>query len=557
MKKYYLKYFVFLVVIYSFSAQNKKSNYRELTIEFFQNSNDKLRAESIAKNFLQKAKKENNIKRIADGYYLNSILENDSIKLIYIDSILNLTIENSNKDQPCLAYFSKSSILYKRRNFQDASNFALLAYQSADNWNNSYVKNLSARTIGLLKSRLGEEKEALEIFKKCYKLAIENDYPNQDPYSYLQTIFSLSDSYQRNQILDSAKLLNNEGFQFAQKFPRFEMAGYFRFNQGIVHLDNLEFKAAIDSLTLSLPTLLKNDDLPNVALYHFYLGKAYWNLDSIEQGVTNFQKTDSIFEIINDLHPDAREGYLLLIEYYRLRNDLRRELTYIKKLIRVDSILEVNYKNLTPKIIRDYDTKILVTQKENVIRKLDKKQRSFKTGMLVFSILTFLSVGGVLFYYHRQQKYKEKFYKTLKEFQNSQQFTQSDKSEQIVIDIPSEIVNDLNKRIDKFIAKESFLNSDLTLTALAKDFHTNTSYLSKVINHFFGKNFNTFINDLRIDHITERLLNDKNLQKFTIKAIAEEAGFKNTVSFTKSFYRKHRVQPSFFLKELNQVNKDS
>jgi AraC-like DNA-binding protein len=556
MKKYFLIYFVWLVVTYSVSAQNQKSNYRELTIEFFQNTNDTLRAEIIAQKFLQKAKNENNIKRIADGYFLHSKLSNDSIKLIYIDSILKLTLTKPNKDQPCLAYFSKSRILYKRRNFQDALNFALLAYQSADSWNNSYVKNLSARTIGLVKSRLGDEKEALEIFKNCYQKATEKDYINQDPYSYLQTIFSLSDSYQRNRILDSARLLNNKGFQLAEKFARFEMAGYFRFNQGIVHLDKLEFEAAIDSLTLSLPTLLKNKDNPNIALAYFYTGKAFWRLGNKEEAVSNFQKTDSVFEILNDVHPDAREGYLFLIEYYREQNDLKGELNYIKKLLKLDSILEVNYKNLSKKVIRDYDTKLLMAQKENVIDKLEGKNNFFKTGMLGLSILTFISVLGLLYYYYRQKTYKEKFIDILDKFQNSQKSSIHQENKSAVIDIQDSVIQDLNKKIEKFIAKDSYLDPDLTLTSLAKEFQTNSSYLSRVINYCYRKNFNSFINDLRIEYITKKLLNDKTLQRFTIKAIAEEAGFKNTVSFSKAFYRTHRMQTSFFLKELDKIEKD-
>ncbi len=532
-------------------------SYRELTIAFYKKSEDTLFSKKIATKFLKKAKNENNKKRIADGYFLFSRIKTDSIAIIYLDSILQFTIEKPNKDQPCVAYFSKSTILYKRRNFQEALNLALKAQKSAELADNNYIKNLSARTIGLIKSRIGNEKEALKIFRNCYQQMVKNDYLNKDPYSFVHTLYSLSDSYQRNGILDSATILNKEGFELSRHYSKFEMTNYFRFSQGIVHLDNSEFRLAIDSIYKALPHLIREKDLPNIALAYSYIGKAQWFMNEKELAISNLKKTDSIFDIIQDLHPDGREGYLYILEYYRERNNLEQELNYIKKLLSLDSILQSNYKYLAKKVVKDYDTRILISQKENIIGKIRAKKDLFKNIMIALSVLTLFSLTGAFLNYKLQSRYKEKFKIILQQVNTSQNTLLIKENENKQISIPEIILKDLKIKIEKFINEKEFLSPSISLTSMATELQTNSNYLSKFINHFYGKNFNTFINDLRINHISKRLFEDKILQKFTIKAIAAEAGFKNTVSFSKAFYRNHKMQPSFFLKELNKIKKYS
>ncbi|WP_416370339.1 helix-turn-helix domain-containing protein [Tenacibaculum ovolyticum] len=84
--------------------------------------------------------------------------------------------------------------------------------------------------------------------------------------------------------------------------------------------------------------------------------------------------------------------------------------------------------------------------------------------------------------------------------------------------------------------------------------NTNTNYLSKVINQHKNTTFSNYINRLRIDYIVEKLKTDSLLRKYTIKTIANEAGFKNTESFSKAFYKFTEIKPSYFIKELEKTN---
>ena len=97
------------------------------------------------------------------------------------------------------------------------------------------------------------------------------------------------------------------------------------------------------------------------------------------------------------------------------------------------------------------------------------------------------------------------------------------------------------------------MSKKTTLRSLAKDFNTNTNYLSKIINHNKNSSFSNYINSLRIEHIIEILKTNSSIRKYTIKAIADEAGFSNSESFSKAFYKSKGIKPSYFIREMDKI----
>ncbi len=51
----------------------------------------------------------------------------------------------------------------------------------------------------------------------------------------------------------------------------------------------------------------------------------------------------------------------------------------------------------------------------------------------------------------------------------------------------------------------------------------------------------------------EKLKTDEKLQAFTIKAIAEEVGFKTARSFSLIFHKRTGIYPSYFMKQLHKL----
>lgn len=95
-----------------------------------------------------------------------------------------------------------------------------------------------------------------------------------------------------------------------------------------------------------------------------------------------------------------------------------------------------------------------------------------------------------------------------------------------------------------------FLKKGLTLQKLSDQFKTNSTYLSKVINQYTGKNFSTYLNDLRIEYAIQLLKTEKITQKYTIKALGEMTGFTTSKHFSDAFQVYTGLRPSYFIDEL-------
>jgi AraC-like DNA-binding protein len=91
--------------------------------------------------------------------------------------------------------------------------------------------------------------------------------------------------------------------------------------------------------------------------------------------------------------------------------------------------------------------------------------------------------------------------------------------------------NKLKEKLLTFMeSQKPFLNPDLTLRQLAVLMHSNTSVLSGVINQGFGKNFNDFINEYRVQSFQEAVKDEKN-KNLTLVAIAYDCGFNSKATF--------------------------
>ena len=100
------------------------------------------------------------------------------------------------------------------------------------------------------------------------------------------------------------------------------------------------------------------------------------------------------------------------------------------------------------------------------------------------------------------------------------------------------------------VMKEQKLYEDaeLTLTQLAKKLSTNTSLLSKIINTGFGKNFNDFVNEYRVNAFTEKL-NAGEHQTQTLLSLAFDCGFNSKATFNRAFKKQTGMNPKEWLEK--------
>ena len=90
-----------------------------------------------------------------------------------------------------------------------------------------------------------------------------------------------------------------------------------------------------------------------------------------------------------------------------------------------------------------------------------------------------------------------------------------------------------------------FLEPELSLSELAAKLKTNSSVLSAAINSNFGKNFNDFVNEYRVEEFKKQIKLPEN-RNYTLLAVAFDCGFNSKATFNRAFKKFTGQAPSRF-----------
>ncbi len=104
-------------------------------------------------------------------------------------------------------------------------------------------------------------------------------------------------------------------------------------------------------------------------------------------------------------------------------------------------------------------------------------------------------------------------------------------------------IKDIYQRFRQVVVEEKgFKNPDLTLKSLSAQLNQSTQVLSMVINQETKRNFNSCINQLRVQEAIV-LLQDIKFEQHTVASIAFEVGFNSISSFNKAFKKETASTP--------------
>lgn len=568
----YFFLFVFLFFFQSFYGQIdekdlKKMSYDEIYDLYFDYKDDIEAQKKIASFYTNKGKVEKKGIEIARGFYLYSLFDRETDKnksIAYLDSVIKYATGSKDFHFPFDAFVEKAKLFTEIYDYEKTISNYLKAekYAKEDNNMDNYYK--SKYLIGIFKSEiLGEIDEAMNLYNE-YKGFLKDKDLN-DPYYlyyYKRLLFVLADAHKSNKNIDSSSYYNRLGYIVSRDSKDEYTKNLFILNEGATQVMNSSFKIALDSVKKGSPEIIKSKDLGNTLASYYYFGKCYEGLNEKQLAIKYYKKVDSIYQRRNHITPEFVSGYHYLISYYKEKGDKINQLEYLTKFMKIDSTLQKGYKKWN-KLLKDkYDFPHLVEDKENLINDLNNDKKYNYKLIVILAIL----VGLTLFFGIRQNRlkriYKEKFYNLVNttvidiidEKDDEKDFKQKHiNTNNEDIGIANEIIEAILKELKSFEKNKDYLNATINIQNLAQKFNTNSKYLSIVINAKKEKTFIQYINDLRIDNIVNELKMNKSLRKYTITAIAEEAGFNTAESFSKAFFKKTGIKPSYFVKELNEL----
>ncbi|MBG7630456.1 MAG: helix-turn-helix domain-containing protein [Bacteroidetes bacterium] len=510
------------------------------------------RANYFADTYLRKATKEGNILEQIHGHYFKYELSEFTNALLHLDIIIELAI--SLKDDPIYpeyAYFLKGGLHYDQKDFNKALDNYLLSLELAEKKNNQHLVAACKNSIGLLKAeRIGQERDALKLLKQSLKFYDTIEDKKEYSFDYAALLFSLSENYRKLHLLDSSTYYNKKGLIFSEEHAEVSMYNYFIYAEGI----NLFLKGYPKSAITNLEESLDELNIPNRIIAHYYLSKSYEELGDYQMKIMHLKMLDSVQKGHSIYMIELRYGIEDLIDYHKGNGDLKNQLTYVKKLISLDSIYINDYKSIAHTLNVKYDNKNLIQEKELLLQQLNSSVSSSKKLSYLIILLVLSLITIFYYFYEKQRKQRKRFEEIIS--------TETPKIKNVVAsrtatDLPSAIIEAVLEKLEAFELSCGYIQPNLNTYDLCKIINTNKKYLVKVLRHTKEKGVIPYINDLRVTHAMDRLKIDATFRKYTIKAIAEEVGFSNTKSFNKSFDRVFKMTAKSFIEEFKKRSVNS
>ena len=477
-------------------------------------------------------------------------------------------LESHNDELISSAYLERGVIYYfffKR--YQPALNNYLKAYESSKNISDNFLRYRIVYQLGVVKSYLGYYTDASELFKECINyfepLTHGNLHPNiihNNKKGYFNSLHQQIICYEKLKNFKLSDSLLSVGLKTLPTSERFDLEkAYFIKEKGISDYRKQKFNDAVSNLSTTLPIFKKYNDVTWFAVSSFYLDKSFEALKNDKSSITYFLKVDSVFQKQNFITPELRSNYEILINYYNANSNKDAELFYTKQLIKVDNILGNDFQYLSPKIHKEYDTKALL-----------EKQRILETNYnfsFLSAMVLLLSVAVLLVIIYLKRKKEKNILSQYKALENrilnqdntsviSQSIYENQSFKDSKNNIPENVVNDILKKLEEFEQKKKFLKKGLTQQELSKSLGTNTTYLSQIVNEFKGKNFNSYLNELRIKYITTELYHNSKLLDYTIEGLSEKCGMSSRQNFSDIFTEINGVRPAYFLKKRKEELKN-
>lgn len=550
--------FLMMYSVFAFGGHNdpfdslKQYDYNRLFDKIENSIRNKELQQYYLKAFLQRAKSENNIEEIINGYKNYLYYSDEHIAVVYADSMVDASLKSKDNSLIGSAYLTKGIVHYSQKEYKQALDHYLIAHDYIAKTNDNYLKYKTKYNLAHVKYYLGIYDEAIVLFEACIDYFRRNN-----SRGYLNTLHSLALCYNRIGNYGYSSDLNKLGLAEGKRLSDASMEHYFIHLEGMNHYFRDNYALAIEKINHSLLKIRGNNDFANEAVGYFYTGKSYLGLKQTEKAMVYFKKVEQVFDEKNYIRPDLRESFELLIKHYEAKGNLNLKLHYIQKLIKADSILSTNYKYLSEKIHKEYDTKELLKKKAEIRKQLE--QRNKRDNLMISGIIFLIML--LLFVCYRYIRNKKLYKQRFEELMNRNQeelslVLERKQAGKTDLDINPDAAEQLLKQLEKFEKNKKYLEKDWTLVKLAAAFNSNTKYLSKIIFYYRDKKFAEYINDLKIDHIIEVLKNDRRIRNYTNKGLAEEAGFSSTQRFTNAFISRTGISPTYFIEELRKAEND-
>ena len=541
----------------------KNSTAKQLDSLFFEANNrlDTIQMYSIAEYMLKRAEKENNDTYYINGYRLLSFTNQRLGKyregLKYINKSIFYLEKNKAYDRKDRIYLSKGYL----HQFLGEYDSALESYAKGLSHTAEDNKNMKAGfkyAIGSLKSFLYDVQGALNEYLEILKWLEEDTnviYSNKEIFR-LQCLKQIARLY--IDLEDYEKALNycwkvidaREIIEKSENLNNRRILVEVYMGLGCIYTFTGNYEKAFHYLEEA--TQLNNTTSRGYinTFLHFFKGRAFFFSGDYRKAIKELNSLETLEDNHDFNHFFLEEKNILFAKSYQKLGDIKIAAGYFDKSLKVMKENEERKANLNKNLLKRYDLNTLEEELTHAKSQIENQKNKTIILRIAFAIVL---IFFFLFYISNRQRNKKKFENLIAEINA---VVKNDKEEikqkESILKIEDKEIRRLLEQLALFEKNKEFLDKEINLLTLAKKLNTNTAYLSKVINTYKEKSFNTYLTDLRLVVIMERLNNEKRFRAYKIESIADEMGFKNVNTFTRAFKRKTGITPSYFVKQLHK-----
>lgn len=408
----------------------------------------------------------------------------------------------------------------------------------------------------------------------------------------------LSTQYRLLGLFDKSRVYSEKALEYAGKIENQEAAssakGLVSQELAYYNIAVQKYQKAIENIEASqryFDNITQNKDFMTAGNKQL-LGLCYYNLGDSGRSLKYYNEALTLLK-------GGPENYLTGIVYsgiaevYMKTDELDKAKEYLDKAVKIaDKSEYLQLKKEVYKRTQEYYSKVQdienlrkINDKKDVVEdKISKKTDAFinnayvqlennniktkETGSLKNIAILMAGLGilcGILiftFYRRRQKQQLARMQHILDQHKKKQKESYMTLNlsapehiaakEKITQMMPPETEDALLEALYKFEKLQLYKDKNASLSYVASYMETNTKYLSYIIKKHRQKDFTSYINELRVDYIIEKLMTDPVYRQYKISVLADEAGFSSHSKFATIFKNITDVSPSHFINYISQ-----
>lgn len=411
--------------------------------------------------------------------------------------------------------------------------------------------------------KIGEFKKGIDIINDILNYNHISLYNEAFAYNRLAAIYAQCGTEMAKTKSDSVLKYSNRciAISVANNFTEYlatsqnELAFLYR-QQG-------KYQLALDFGTKAYDNFIEAEIIPQAMNTSINLANIYLKMDNPQQAAMVLHNALELADV-NTYRTLFMRIYLSLASINRQmgNNSSAYDFLSIARQMQIDlnkiriraQIFEMSAKYETEKKEKE-NLKLRI---ENEIKELKLNTKNKTISFLIIGLLIIGVSSIVIFlqYYQKKRAYNSLVKRNLEIVHAEKEYgliTVTVDGTAINVQTESSIKNDSKEDTDELIDKlnaymkneKPYLFSDISLDDISLGLNTNRTYLSKLINTHFNKNFNDFINEFRIK-TARQLLVDPDKKHISIEGIGQMAGFNARSTFFTCFKKYTGISPSYF-----------